>query len=108
MAVYKLSLLDVGTGERKESRTNSELPTVDVCLNVVSPDEVDGGEEESQFRKIMRQQWIFELAEFRCLEDFLLLLHAQLIPGFMPKLPFPLFAYVGGTTISQSLNTTNF
>lgn len=94
-------------GERKESRTNSELSSVDVCLNVVSPDEVDGAD-ESQFRKIMRQQWIFELAEFRCLEDFLLLLHAQLIPGSMPKLPFPLFAYVGGTTISQPLNTTNF
>lgn len=38
-----------------------ELSRVDVCLNVVSPDEVDGGEDESQFRKIMRQQWIFEL-----------------------------------------------
>ena len=74
-------------GERKESRTNSELSSVDVCLNVVSPDEVDGGEDESQFRKIMRQQWIFELAEFRCLEDFLLLLmpssYLALCPNFL-------------------------
>ena len=81
---------------------------MDICLNVVSPDEVDEGEDESQFRKIMRQQWIFELAEFRCLEDFLLLFLAQLILGFMPKVPFPLFAYVGDTTISSQLIPQTF
>lgn len=43
-------------GERKESRMNSELSSGDSCLNVVSPNEVDGGEDGGQFRNIMRDQ----------------------------------------------------